>query len=307
MYGLFSNDNVLVKTECSPIYLVKDLYDDPNTRRTHLMSFIEDVVEGDLRDHGSKTLTVIERMESDGVEGYNAHIRVCISEQFDRIIERMGSTKTDMGFIIRELPETGFYIGDEYIGCTPDDVISAWEREYTEEVDSAVRASIENEKGGYECLLDRILVDGEVSAQDLIREAMENLANTNAWRIGDTDTMGDVTFKVGYDSKGVRIELKMYIDTLYNVFMTSDVEGKKEFMMETAHSLHRMIPFENHYIYQHPEWVIETLGDHVTEAWRQVFLLEVERYRKNWEEAEEECRRYKEECRRLLDTDADSE
>lgn len=294
MYGLFSKDNVLVKTECSPIYLVKDLYDDPNTRRTHLMSLIEDVVEGDLKDHGSKALTVIERMESDGMEGYNAHIKTCISEHFADVIERRGSTKTDMGFIIRELPETGFYIGDEYIGCTPDDVITAWEKEYTEEVDSAVRANIENEKGGYECLLDRILVDGEVSAQDLIREAMENLANTNAWRIGDTDTMGDVTFKVGYDATGMLIELEMYIDMLFNVFMTSDVEGKEEFMKETTNSLHRILPFKGHYIYQHPEWVIKTLGDHVSDAWRQVFLLEVERYRQRWEEAEEECRRYNE-------------
>lgn len=294
MYGLFSKDNVLVKTECSPIYLVKDLYDCPNTRRTHLMSFIEDVVEGDLRDHGSKTLTVIERMESDGVEGYNAHIKTCISEHFASLIERMGSAKTDMGFIIRELPETGFYIGDEYIGCTPDDVITAWEHEYTEEVDSAVRANIENEKGGYECLLDRILVDGEVSAQDLIKEAMETLANTNTWKIGDTDTMGDVTFKVGYDSTGVRIELKMYIDTLYNVFMASDVEGKEEFLKETVNSLHRLLPFENHYIYQHPEWALKTLDGYVTDAWKQVFRLEVERYRKRWEEAEEECRKYNE-------------
>lgn len=294
MYGLFSKDNVLVKTACDTLYLVNDLYKDPITRRTHLMSLIEDVVEGDLKDHGSKALTVIERMESDGMEGYNAHIKTCISEHFADVIERRGSTKTDMGFIIRELPETGFYIGDEYIGCTPDDVITAWEKEYTEEVDSAVRANIENEKGGYECLLDRILVDGEVSAQDLIREAMENLANTNAWRIGDTDTMGDVTFKVGYDATGMLIELEMYIDMLFNVFMTSDVEGKEEFMKETTNSLHRILPFKGHYIYQHPEWVIKTLGDHVSDAWRQVFLLEVERYRQRWEEAEEECRRYNE-------------
>ena len=303
MYGLFSKDNVLVKTACAVNYIVKDLYDDPNTRRSHLSNLIGKVVEREFYHYDPMVVGIIERIRDVGIEEFDRRVIELISEEFEYQCRWHDHATTNELFTIRKLPETGFYIGDEYIGCTPDDVISAWEKEYTEEVDSAVRANIENEKGGYECLLDRILVDGEVSAQDLIKEAMENLSNTNAWRIGDTDTMGDVTFKVGYDATGMLIELEMYIDMLFNVFMTSDVEGKEEFLKDTEHSPHRIIPFKGHYIYQHPEWVIETLGDHVTDACKQVFLLEVERYRKSWEEAEEECRRYNEERKAQADSE----